>query len=71
MDSLRDMLASQRALIESLLKENKRLQEDLLKENLKLQELVAGSKKPQGDSGGTEDKTAAFAWHQLSTKQTR
>ena len=51
MDSLRDMLASQGALIESLLKENKRLQE----------ELVAGSKKPQGDSGVAEDKAAAFA----------
>ena len=51
MDSLRDMLASQGALIESLLKENKRLQEELL----------AGSKKPQSDSGVAEDKAAAFA----------
>ena len=61
METLQDMLASQGALIESLLSENKKLQQELIEGNRKLQEVAAGSKKVQEGSGVAEDKSAAFA----------
>lgn len=60
--ALKNQVASQSVLIESLLKDNKRLQEELLKENKKWQELVSERRvQPTTSNSEAEDKAEAFA----------